>query len=297
MLNLDLRIHLLIIPAVLLWACNDVLDNNNLRSDSDFQDEEFSPPANTTGSFLSSCNMEGSGSVACNVNSPSGKKIIFQDYSLSPRYDLWVTTDVTTATPESLTSDNKKKYTGDVTSDSLEATFIFSFADLSGFLNDVFIGGERFDEDEIFQKKIGNILTFTTEDYAPKTLKQYLVINRCLMGVFLDSWKSGRPGAVETNVKFEDLNSIPYVGDSKRALAVEVVDNNYLPQWEVAIDEISGIYRDDPKDLDEGEVWDCEEQYEAYLNDEPNTLFKSLEDELAILVYDYIVNVQKKTVE
>jgi len=291
-----LNLNILILLGF-FFSCSE-LENSDLRNEGDSEDfleDPTLPPANTTGAYLTSCDVN-AGLLACSLKNPSNdNKVILSDFNLSPKYDLWVSRDVNNDTPESLEAAGANKHTGESTYPGVDATFIFAFSDLQDYLYDTFAGGDKFNEAERQSNKIGNILTYTLDDYAPKNAdgevkRKSVIIGRCLMGVLLDSWKNSSGEAViQTNYEFEDLSGWPYPGDSAAAKDVDPIDGNYLPQWEVAIDEITSIYINNvPTDLEPDEVYECKANYDKYKAGEENTLFSELEFKLGALIKDYL---------
>ena len=117
------------------------------------------------------------------------------------------------------------------------------------------------------------------------------------LAVLMDSWISGTKHPTLTlDIDFEDLASMEYVGDDPLATSIEVVDGNYLPQWEAALSHMVEIFIDEsPTDLPEGKTYTCRQDYDNYKAGLDSDLFKEVENGISDLIYDYLVNVKGET--
>jgi hypothetical protein len=282
-------------------GCSDfgVSSLRNDSGDDSFQDEDFSAPANTTGSFLTSCELT-DGRFLCQVSN-KGKLIQFGNsgYDYEPNYIVYQSYNLFEDTPEKLEAEGVFSYEAtSVPGDGTLATFVFNPIDLDYFVEQL-IGDAKVSKEDKRKNSVGQILSFVDEDYSPEWGKKFVKLNRCMLGTLTDSWLNGETaGGVGSGLSVEDLKSYPYpwpgTKGEPKVLEVEIggteEDPDYTARWRKSLELWVEIYIDErASDQPADEEYTCRADYEDYKAGKETDLFKDFEAQVGELIKDFLI--------
>lgn len=281
-------------------ACSNLGVSSLSRGDADEFDDDLSLPANTTGSFLTSCDVA-SGQLTCDV---SYKDQIIQfgtsTYPYEPDYIVYQSKNLFEDTPESLEDGDVFSYEAtSVPEGDVNATFVFNPIDIEYFASQI-LGDSKLSYSEKRRSNVGQILTYHDRDYLPENPKKFVVLDRCLQGVLTDSWLNpDGSGVVGSNITLDDLASYPYTGKDQDVLdemkKVEDAGGSQadinIAAWRKSLEIWVSTYVDEtPLDQPAGEPYTCRAEYEKFKAGQINTLFDQFEKQLGELVKDFLVS-------
>jgi len=162
-------------------------------SGEEFADEEATPPANTTGSFMDFTCEEVQGNVGCIVRH-NGFSLPLGDEDIlgqtRPKMVIYLTDNVNQTMGDFEQEESIEADT--VIDDNSDWGFRFAFEDQENQTEKLF----DFLTSNAFKDDMGLIVTVSKNDYEPvggSSERKYSVLSRCLFAHYLDEWLQGDP--------------------------------------------------------------------------------------------------------
>lgn len=276
----------------ILGSCSE--DLSNIRTDDSFSDEEATVPGNVAGSFLTSCAAE-FGTIGCTVKHVSSDTVLRpSDYGYEPQYAMYLTKNLFEDTPEELEKEGAFKIEGDSSPiGGSNATIAFSIIDPK-FVIEGLYGDYRLSKDEKRDFNVGYQFTYDPADYNPDYPKKFARLDRCLLGVMMDSWLNDENSSfLEVDLTPAEFSKYTYLFTDDKIRDDRFLEYPIEDRPRKSIEFIVETYLDEKPANFEGE-YTCRSDYEKFRAGEDNKLFKNFENEINDMVVDYLFNFKKE---
>ena len=275
--------YLAALPFVLSVACAEQDSEFKKANTKDHKDEDLTAPSEISGSFVTTdCKFIG-GALTCTVKyADSLIDLNSEQYGLSPNYSLFQSKELSSDTPEKLESSGAFSIeASSMPETGSGATFSFSFLNIS-FMNEMVQGKNQLSAEEKRSNSVGQIFTYSSSDYSPPGPKKFVTLNRCVLGILLDTWLTGEDSKfAQVKISPDDLKNFPYLGSDATVLA-EAAENRWNKSISMIIDT---FINEAPADV---EAYTCSSDYEKIKSGEKPKVLLDLEKQVGELIFDYL---------
>ncbi|MDB2447337.1 hypothetical protein N9W79_01795 [bacterium] len=257
-------------------------------ADADLNDDDdLAVPSNISGSFLTECKAVG-GAVGCTLKHKATDRYIkLSDYGYTDaKFRFYQAKNLFEDTIESLEAEGAFSFDGkSMPPEESDAVISFSFTDFDYVMKAIY-GEHQLTAAEKRDWNVGSIITYDDSTYAPDYPKKFAKINRCVMGIMMESWlnHSETPSFADIDITPADLVKIPYPGDDPAVMDVPE-DERMVKSTDMVID----IYTEIAPTNFEGE-YTCKQDMEDYFAGRATTVFSGLEEDITNMVVDFLFN-------